>query len=77
MDPEKTLIKDVAATWFDSALQEARSGDLESALSQAQIKAQTFIDCQISTGKLDVQTLSVCARQADPEHWLAKLGSEQ
>jgi hypothetical protein len=46
-------------------------------LEQAQTKAQIFIDCQVSIGTVDLQTLATCAQQADPEHWLAKLGSEQ
>lgn len=70
-DSEETLIQDVAVTWFDQALIEAKSGDLEPALEQAQVKAKQFIDCQ--AGKADLQTLTTCVRQVDPEHWLASL----
>ncbi len=72
-DSEKAIIQDIAATWFYGALQEITSGDLEPALEQAQAKAQAFIDCQASVGTVELQTLVTCARQVDPEHWLAKL----
>ncbi len=74
-DSEETLIKDVAVTWFDLALIEAESGDLESALEQAQARAKQFIDCQ--AGRVDLQALTTCVRQVDPDHWLARSGSEQ
>jgi multiple sugar transport system substrate-binding protein len=73
---EQALVKDIAATWFDLALKEVKSGELESVLGQAQAKAKQFIDCQTRVA-VTLETIVTCVGQADPEHWLAKLGSEQ
>jgi len=76
VDLEGTLVQEIAATWFDQAIQDVGAGDLESALTQAQINAKQFIACQ-SGVPLDIQAIAACVQQVDPGHPLAKINLVQ
>ena len=43
------------------------------ALGPALALAERFVDCTATAGGVDVQTLAMCARRVDPEHWLARI----
>lgn len=70
---ETTVVEDVALWWFEKALLDVNDGDLEPVLEQAQAQAERFVDCTATAGGVDVQTLAMCARRGDPEHWLARI----
>jgi len=65
------ILKGAALWWFDQALRlVGPDTDLRAALAPAQDKAQAFLTCtgpQIS----DLDHLTACARQVDPDHPLA------
>lgn len=71
---EAMVIEDVALWWFEKALVDVNDGELESALEQAQAHTERFVDCVATAGRVDdIQILATCARQVDPEHWLARV----
>jgi len=71
---EATVVEDVALWWFEQSLLNVNAGGLEPALEQAQAQTEQFVDCVATAGRVDdVQTLAMCARQVDPEHWLARI----
>ncbi len=69
-----TPVEDWATWWFVQALDRAaRTGDLETALQEAQDKAEAFTACLGPTGHRDLRRVRDCAAQTDPEHPLAHL----
>ncbi len=74
--PERdgTVIENTALWWFNQAMADVGAGDLQAALEQAQARAEQFVDCVAATGMVeDTSVLATCARQVDPEHWLARM----